>query len=125
MVTAQSNDGYPVDFAAMHRSRAERGLAAADKRRLRARAHKLKPVIIVGAPGISRSLIAALEQALEDHGLVKVRINADDRAARRALVDELCSRCAAELVQTIGHVAVLFREKEDEAPKVARSQVSD
>lgn len=125
MVVDQSNHDPPLYPAAMQLKRADKGLPAAKKRRLRARAHKLKPVVIVGASGIGRRVIAALEQALDDHGLIKVRVNADDRAARRALVNELCGACRAELVQTIGHVAILYREREDELPRSARSQVSD
>lgn len=105
--------------------RADKRIPAARNRRLRARAHKLKPVVIVGASGITRSLIAALEQALDDHGLIKVRVKADDRVTRRALINELCSTSRADLVQTIGHVAVLFREPEDEALRAAPSQILD
>ncbi len=96
-------------------------IPAARKRRLRAHAHALKPVVIVGSSGVSGSLIAALEQALDDHALIKIRVNADDRITRRALIDELCVACRADLIQTIGHVAVLFREPENEALRAALS----
>jgi RNA-binding protein len=125
MVAAQLKRGPGVKSEAMSVKRAERRIPAAKKRSLRARAHKLKPVVIVGASGVSRSVIAAIEQALDDHELIKVRVNADDRAARRALIDELCVTCRADLVQTIGHVAVLFREAENEALGAAGSQILD
>jgi RNA-binding protein len=99
----------------------DKRITPARKRRLRARAHALKPVVIVGSSGIGGSLIAALEQALDDHGLIKIRINAEDRVTRRALIDELCVACRADLIQTIGHVAVLFREPENEALRAALS----
>ncbi len=95
------------------------------KRRLRARAHGLKPVIIVGASGLSAGLLAALAQALDDHALIKVRVNAEDRGARRDMIAELCSASGAQLVQTIGHVAVLFREPEDEALRASLSEILD
>ena len=100
-------------------------LAAAHKRRLRARAHALKPVVIVGASGITGSLVGALGQALDDHALIKIRVNAKNRFARRELIDALCAACDAHLVQTIGHVAVLFREPEDEALKKKFSEILD
>lgn len=105
--------------------RADRRIPGARKRRLRARAHGLKPVVIVGAAGVTNSLIAALEQALDDHALIKIRINAADRKARRALIDKLCNDCRADLIQTIGHVAVLFREPEEASRKAALSEILD
>ena len=105
--------------------RSSKPLPAAVKRRLRARAHRLKPVIIVGASGLSPGLMAALEQALDDHALIKVRVNADDRSARREMIAELCSASGAQVVQTIGHVAVLFREPEDETQRAALSKILD
>ncbi len=105
--------------------RSNNPVSAAVKRRLRARAHGLKPVIIVGASGLSAGLMAALEQALDDHALIKVRVNAEDRSARREMIAELCSASGAQLVQTIGHVAVLFREPEDEALRASLSEILD
>lgn len=88
-------------------------LTGADRCRLRARAHRLKPVVIVGASGLTEAVLAEAGQALEDHAIIKVRVNAEDRHRRREVIEALCSACGAELVQTIGHVAVLFREPED------------
>ncbi len=100
-------------------------ISAAARRRLRARAHALKPVIIVGSSGVTAAVIAALEQALDDHALIKIRVNAEDRIQRRALIDELCVAAAAQLVQSIGHVAVIFREPEDEILREAMSEILD
>jgi RNA-binding protein len=83
------------------------------KRRLRARAHGLKPVVMIGAAGITPTVIAAADLALDDHALVKIRVSAQDRGQRRTFIDEICHSCRADLVQTVGHIAVLFREPED------------
>lgn len=82
-----------------------------DKRALRARAHHLSPVVTVGAAGLTEGVLAELEIALESHELVKLRIAADDREQRRALIAALCERSKAELIQRIGHTAVLYRER--------------
>lgn len=89
-------------------------LTGKDKRALRARAHHLHPVVSVGAAGISDAVLAELEIALDLHELVKIRLAADDRHHRKKLIDTLCRRAHAELVQRIGHTAVLYRKRPEE-----------
>jgi RNA-binding protein len=86
-------------------------LSAKERRALRARAHHLSPAVIVGAAGASDALLAELEIALDVHELVKLRIAADDREQRKELIDQLCRRAKAELIQRIGHTAVVYRER--------------
>lgn len=88
------------------------------KRYLRGLAHSLKPVILMGAKGLTESLLAELDLALEQHELVKVRIAADDRDARDAIVTELSERSHAHLVQRIGNIACLYR-RNPEAPQIS------
>jgi RNA-binding protein len=83
-------------------------LSAAQKRHLRALAHHLRPVILMGAKGPSDALLSELQLALERHELVKVKLAAAEREERDALIDTLTSATGAALVQRIGHVAVLF-----------------
>ena len=85
------------------------------KRYLRGLAHSLKPVILVGANGITESLLAELELALDHHELLKVRIAAEDRDARDAAIEVLVERTGAQLVQRVGNVACLFRRKPEAA----------
>ena len=87
-------------------------LTQAQKRHLRKLAHALKPVIIVGNAGVSAALVQELDATLEHHELIKVRVNGEDRAARQDMIVELCDKSRGELVQTIGHVAVLYRRAE-------------
>jgi len=87
-------------------------LSEKQQRYLRGRAHGLKPVIRVGQQGLTPAVCTETARALLDHDLVKVRIQADDRAARDALIAELVQRTASELVTRIGHVAVLFKARE-------------
>ena len=81
------------------------------RRALRARAHHLKPVVSVGAAGMSDGVLAELSIALDQHQLVKIRIATDDREQRKKLIDDLCREANAELIQRIGHTAVLYRER--------------
>ena len=86
-------------------------LLGKQRRALRARAHHLNPVVSVGAAGVSDGVLAELDIALDEHELVKIRIAADDREQRKKLIDTLCTGANAELIQRIGHTAVLYRER--------------
>lgn len=77
-------------------------------RELKARAQKLKPVIHVGHDGVTNAVIAALDQALGDHGLVKVRFT-DHKTERKQLAAELALRTSARPVLQVGHTLTLFR----------------
>lgn len=88
-------------------------LKASQLRFLRGLAHERKPVILVGAKGVTASVLAELETALEHHELLKLRIDSDDRAARTALGDDLVARSGAELVQRIGKTLVLYRRSRE------------
>jgi RNA-binding protein len=78
---------------------------------LRGRAHALKPVIQIGQHGLTESVRAETARALGDHELIKVRVQAEDRAAREALIGELARQTASALIQRIGHMAVLFKPR--------------
>jgi RNA-binding protein len=88
-------------------------LSNAQKRYLRGLAHDLKPVVMVGAKGVGASLLAELDQALDLHELIKVRVSAEDREERDALIESLLAPSDAALVARIGHVAVLYRRSKD------------
>ena len=76
---------------------------------LRGRAHALKPVIQIGQKALTAGVITETRRALQDHELIKLRIQAADRDARDALLAELVAAAEAKLVTRIGHVAVLFK----------------
>ena len=88
-------------------------LTNAQTRFLRGQAHGLKAILQVGGKGISDALVEEVGLALEHHELVKVKIAAEDREVRDALVADLVQRTGAALVQRIGHVAILYRPSKD------------
>jgi RNA-binding protein len=88
-------------------------LSNAQKRYLRGLAHDLKPVILVGAKGVTASLLAELSLALEQHELIKVKVAAEDRETRDAWIAALIEGADAALIGRIGHVAVLYRPRKD------------
>lgn len=79
------------------------------KRHLRGLAHNRKPVVIVGDAGVSEPVLAEIDRALAHHELIKVRVNAADREEREVLIGTILQNTGSELVQRIGHVAVLYR----------------
>jgi len=86
-------------------------LSGKERRALRARAHHLNPVVSLGAAGLSDGVLTALGIALDEHELVKLRIAADDREQRKELIASICERAKAELIQRIGHTAVIYRKR--------------
>ena len=93
-------------------------LTSSQIRYLRGLAHPLKPVLLMGGKGVTAGVLKELEQALDDHELIKVRLSGGDRAERASELAKLVDSSRAETVQTIGHVAVLFRRNE-EKPGIA------
>lgn len=77
-------------------------------RELKSRSQKLKPVIHVGHDGITDAVVTALDQALADHGLVKVRFT-DHKAERKALAAELSTRTDSRRILLVGHTVTLYR----------------
>lgn len=94
-------------------------LDAKTKRRLRQIAHHLDPVVNIGDHGMSEGLIAETARALNDHELIKVRVNAATREDRRALGTELATACNATVVQRIGKIVLLFLPNPEADPKLS------
>ena len=88
-------------------------LSNAQKRYLRGLAHSLKPVILVGAKGVTDPVLAELDLALEQHELLKVKVAAEDRDVRDAWIEALATHSDAALVGRIGHTAVLYRRRKE------------
>ncbi|MFT3756783.1 MAG: ribosome assembly RNA-binding protein YhbY [Pseudoxanthomonas sp.] len=88
-------------------------LTAAQNRFLRGQAHDLKALLQTGGKGVTPAFLAELDEVLERHELVKVKVAAEDRDARDTLIAELTGHSDAALVQRIGHVAILYRPSKD------------
>jgi RNA-binding protein len=93
-------------------------LTPAQRRYLRGLAHPLKPVLLLGGKGVTPSVLAELEHALDDHELIKVKLTGEDREERSSALSQLLDASGAESVQTIGHIAVLYRQNAEQ-PRIA------
>ncbi|NOR52161.1 MAG: ribosome assembly RNA-binding protein YhbY [Gammaproteobacteria bacterium] len=89
-------------------------------RHLRGLGHTLKPVVIIGGGGLSDGVIGELNQSLEHHELLKVRVNAEDREERDTLIEQMCKAVSCNLVQRIGHIALLYRPANEPVIKLPR-----
>jgi len=92
-------------------------LTTKQKQYLRGLAHPLTPIVRVGKGGLTDSVIAETKHSLHSHELIKVRIEAEEGAARRDLAGKLATAADAHLAGTIGKVAILYRER-DEEPEI-------
>ncbi len=88
-------------------------LTSAQTRFLRGHAHDLKALLQIGGKGVTPAFLAELEEVLERHELIKVKVAAEDRDARDAMIAELTTASGSALVQRIGHVAVLYRPSKE------------
>lgn len=85
---------------------------ALQRRYLRAQAHALHPVVMIGDAGLSESVMREIDINLKSHELIKIRVLGDDREARIAMLETICSTLDAVNVQHIGKMLVVYRPAE-------------
>ena len=89
-------------------------LTGFEKRFLRGLAHSLKPLVYVGQRGITRSLIDAMNDALDHHELVKIKfLEVKDKEKKLALVRQIELSVAGQMVGMVGHMATFYRQQPD------------
>jgi len=88
-------------------------LTPAERSALRAEAHGLNPVVMIGEAGLTESVMKEVAASLDAHGLIKVRVFGDDREARVAMYEQICAELEAAPVQHIGKLLVVYRPKKD------------
>lgn len=84
-----------------------------ERQALKAKAHRLEPVVTIGGKGLTDAVVAEIDFALKSHELLKVRAGAMDRHERAAAFDAICARIGAVPVQHVGKVFVLYRKREE------------
>ncbi|WP_422135259.1 ribosome assembly RNA-binding protein YhbY [Endozoicomonas sp. ALD040] len=94
-------------------------ISSEKKRHYRSLGHKLKPVVMVAGNGLSDGVIEETQRALHDHELIKVKFAVGDREVKKEAINELCNQTQAELIQTIGNIALIFKENKDAKPNLS------
>ncbi len=88
-------------------------LTPAERAALRAEAHGLNPVVMIGEAGLTESVMKEISSSLDAHGLIKVRVFGDDREARIEMYETICEKLDAAPIQHIGKLLVLYRPKKE------------
>ncbi|MDD5476121.1 MAG: ribosome assembly RNA-binding protein YhbY [Syntrophales bacterium] len=85
---------------------------------LRGLAHSLKPVVLIGQKGLNTRIIKSIMEALDTHELIKVKfIELEDRAQKKTMIREIEDACGCFVAGVTGHVAILYRPKDDPAKR--------
>ena len=94
-----------------------------ERLRLRADAHHLNPVVLIGEKGMTPAVMKEIERAHDDHGLVKVHVAGDDREEREEIYHTVADELSAARIQAIGKMLVFYRpQDEDKKPSKTETQ---
>jgi len=94
-------------------------LSPTQRRTLKARAHHLEPVVIIGDAGLTPAVLAEIDVHLKSHELIKIRVSGEDRDSRISMIAAIGESLGASLVQHIGKIMVMFRPKPAETSEKA------
>lgn len=92
-------------------------LTGKQRRFLRALAHDSKPVVQIGHAGLTPAVVAAIQQALLTHELIKIKVSAEAEYDAADLGPEIEEKCQAQLAQVIGRTLLVYRRR-DRDPKI-------
>lgn len=84
---------------------------------LRAQAHHLKPLVLVGDAGLSDAVLKEIAATIKAHELIKIKVNNDERSERDAMLNTICETVQAAPIQHIGKTLLVY--KPAPTPKLA------
>lgn len=96
-------------------------ISADRKKQFRTIGHTLNPIVTIAGKGLSESVLAELNRALDDHELIKVKLAFTEREERKAIVAEIQALRNVELIQEIGKVVLLYRANKNANPKLSNA----
>ena len=88
-------------------------LSNKQKQFLKGLAHPLKPVVQLGANGLTEGVVAEIDNALGFHELIKVKVPTDDREEKALIMDAIVRETSSTKLQVLGHTLVIFRPSEE------------
>ena len=99
-------------------------LTPAQRKDHRADAHHLNAVVMIGSDGLTPGVQKEIDAALNAHGLIKVRVQSDDRASREVIFQTLANELNAAPIQHIGKLLVLWRPMPEKEKKVSEGRMA-
>jgi putative YhbY family RNA-binding protein len=96
-------------------------LTVSQRLELKAQAHVLVPVVIIGNAGLSESVLKEIDTALKSHQLVKVRAMSGDRDQREVMLTTICEQLKAAPVQHIGKMLIVYRPDLDKTIPIKKA----
>lgn len=85
---------------------------------LKRKAHSLNPVISIGNKGLTENVFAEIDIAIKSHELIKIKISGAEKDERLEIIEKIVNTTKAELIQTIGSIAVIYKKNlEKDLPK--------
>ena len=87
-------------------------LNSRQKKNLRAKAHDLKPIVLIGKSGVSEGCIQSINEAIEVHELIKIKF-IEHKDNKKPLSETICNKTNSEIVGNIGHTIMIFRQNPD------------
>ena len=76
-------------------------------------------MVTVAGNGLTENVSAEIDRALNDHELIKIKLVTEDRNDKQALTDAICKNNRAQLIQSIGHVILVFRKAKTPDPRLS------
>jgi len=96
-------------------------ITSQERSALRAAAHPLRPVVLIGDRGLTESVLKEIDVHLTAHQLIKVRVAGDDREARDTMLQTICEKLSCAPVHHLGKTLILYRPN----PKAAKAEEPD
>lgn len=91
----------------------QKKLTGKQARFLRGLGHKLQPVVMIGKQEVSEEVVAAVDEALTAHELIKVKLQEGCLTDRRVVAEELAQETSAAVAQVLGKTILLYRASEE------------
>ena len=80
------------------------------QQRLKAEAHYLRPVVLMGEKGLTENVMIEIDLALATHELIKVKIGSLPKEEKKQIADDIAKSTKSTIIQMIGNVVVLYRK---------------
>src|SRR5690554_495746 len=99
-------------------------ITSQERSALRAAAHALRPVVLIGDKGLSEPVLKEIDLNLKAHQLIKVRVAGDDRQARVQMLETICDTLACATIHHLGKILIIYRPDADAVVKPEKTETT-